>query len=229
MIPCQKCRYCLSINSAPDTALPNPVKHLLFAVSMSVLCREGSLERLHFTFLCRGALSRDLRGFEIEAIFMYCESERRVIDDDRRSRTARDLRARFDAGPRSITLLHANGTVQRPAALSTTFLIEAVYFSIGNIKDPRGSRQRAFIHREPQSIEREAAEDHDPPRLRIAVRGRPLRRPQNSLDPKRGPIVQSSGTQAQGLAPRARRFPWRAPSKIDGSHRPPTVSMPRVP
>jgi hypothetical protein len=128
LIPCQKCRYCLSINSAPDTALPNPVKHLLFAVSMSVLCREGSLERLHFTFLCRGALSRDLRGFEIEAIFMYCESERRVIDDDRRSRTARDLRARFDAGPRSITLLHANGTVQRPAALSTTFLIEARIF-----------------------------------------------------------------------------------------------------
>ena len=37
------------------------------------------------TYLGRGALPRDLSGFEIEAFFTYCESERRVIDDERRS------------------------------------------------------------------------------------------------------------------------------------------------
>ncbi len=37
------------------------------------------------THLGRGALPRDLSGFEIEAFFTYSESERRVIDDERRS------------------------------------------------------------------------------------------------------------------------------------------------
>jgi hypothetical protein len=37
------------------------------------------------TYLGRGALPRDLSGFEIEAFFTYSESERRVIDDERRS------------------------------------------------------------------------------------------------------------------------------------------------
>jgi hypothetical protein len=37
------------------------------------------------TYLGRGALPRDLSGFEIEAFFTYPESERRVIDDERRS------------------------------------------------------------------------------------------------------------------------------------------------
>jgi hypothetical protein len=32
------------------------------------------------TYLGRGALPRDLSGFEIEAFFTYSESERRVID-----------------------------------------------------------------------------------------------------------------------------------------------------
>ena len=39
------------------------------------------------TYLGRGALPRDLSGFEIEAFFTYCESERRVIDDERRTPT----------------------------------------------------------------------------------------------------------------------------------------------
>jgi len=37
------------------------------------------------TYLGRGALPRDLSGFEIEAFFTYSESERHVIDDERRS------------------------------------------------------------------------------------------------------------------------------------------------
>ena len=37
------------------------------------------------TYLGRGGLPRDLSGFEIEAFFTYSESERRVIDDERRS------------------------------------------------------------------------------------------------------------------------------------------------
>jgi hypothetical protein len=37
------------------------------------------------TYLGRGALPRDLSGFEIEAFFAYSESERRVIDDERRT------------------------------------------------------------------------------------------------------------------------------------------------
>jgi hypothetical protein len=37
------------------------------------------------TYLGRGALPRDVSGFEIEAFFTYSESERRVIDDERRS------------------------------------------------------------------------------------------------------------------------------------------------
>ena len=37
------------------------------------------------TYLGRGAVPRDLSGFEIEAFFTYSESERRVIDDERRS------------------------------------------------------------------------------------------------------------------------------------------------
>jgi hypothetical protein len=37
------------------------------------------------TYLGRGALPRDLSGFEIEAPFAYAESERRVIDDERRT------------------------------------------------------------------------------------------------------------------------------------------------
>jgi hypothetical protein len=36
-------------------------------------------------YLGRGALPRDLSGCEIEAFFTYSESERRVIDDERRS------------------------------------------------------------------------------------------------------------------------------------------------
>ncbi len=39
------------------------------------------------TYLGRGALPRDLSGFEIEAFFTYSEPERRVIDDERRSPT----------------------------------------------------------------------------------------------------------------------------------------------
>jgi hypothetical protein len=34
------------------------------------------------TYLGRGALPRDLSGFELEAFFTYSESERRVIDDE---------------------------------------------------------------------------------------------------------------------------------------------------
>jgi len=37
------------------------------------------------TYLGRGALPRDLSGFEIEAFFTYSEAERHVIDDERRS------------------------------------------------------------------------------------------------------------------------------------------------
>jgi hypothetical protein len=37
------------------------------------------------TYLGRGALPRDLRGFEIEAFFTFSGSERRVIVDERRS------------------------------------------------------------------------------------------------------------------------------------------------
>jgi uncharacterized protein DUF4158 len=37
------------------------------------------------TYLGRGALPRDLSGFEIEAFFTYSESERCLIDDERRS------------------------------------------------------------------------------------------------------------------------------------------------
>ena len=36
-------------------------------------------------YLGRGALPRDLSGFEVEAFFTYSESERRVIDDERRT------------------------------------------------------------------------------------------------------------------------------------------------
>jgi len=35
-------------------------------------------------YLGRGALPRDLSGFEIEAFFTYSESERRIIHDERR-------------------------------------------------------------------------------------------------------------------------------------------------
>lgn len=37
------------------------------------------------TYLGRGALPRDLSGFELEAFFTYSESERRVIDDEWRT------------------------------------------------------------------------------------------------------------------------------------------------
>jgi hypothetical protein len=37
------------------------------------------------TYLGRGALPRDLSGFEIEAFFTYSEPERRVIDEERRT------------------------------------------------------------------------------------------------------------------------------------------------
>jgi hypothetical protein len=37
------------------------------------------------TYLGRGALPRDLSGFEIEAFFTYSESERCFIEDERRS------------------------------------------------------------------------------------------------------------------------------------------------
>ena len=37
------------------------------------------------TYLGRGALPRDLSGFEIEAFFTYSEPERRIIDDERRT------------------------------------------------------------------------------------------------------------------------------------------------
>ena len=37
------------------------------------------------TYLGRGALPRDLSGFEIEAFFTYSEPERRLIDDERRT------------------------------------------------------------------------------------------------------------------------------------------------
>ncbi len=37
------------------------------------------------TSLGRGALPRDLSGFEIEAFFTYSEPERRIIDDERRT------------------------------------------------------------------------------------------------------------------------------------------------
>ena len=39
------------------------------------------------TYLGRGALPRDLSGFEIEAFFTYSGPERRVIDDERRTPT----------------------------------------------------------------------------------------------------------------------------------------------
>ena len=39
------------------------------------------------TYLGRGSVPRDLSGFEIEAFFTYCEAERRVIDDERRTPT----------------------------------------------------------------------------------------------------------------------------------------------
>ena len=35
------------------------------------------------TYLGRGALPRDLSGFEIEAFFTYSEPERRVVNDER--------------------------------------------------------------------------------------------------------------------------------------------------
>jgi hypothetical protein len=37
------------------------------------------------TYLGRGALPRDLSGFELEAFFTYSESERHVIDDEWRT------------------------------------------------------------------------------------------------------------------------------------------------
>ena len=37
------------------------------------------------TYLGRGALPRDLSGFEIETFFAYSESERHLIDDERRT------------------------------------------------------------------------------------------------------------------------------------------------
>jgi hypothetical protein len=37
------------------------------------------------TYLGRGALPRDLSGFELEAFFTYSESERHVIDDEWRN------------------------------------------------------------------------------------------------------------------------------------------------
>lgn len=37
------------------------------------------------TYLGRAALPRDLGGFEIEAFFTFSGSERRAIDDDRRT------------------------------------------------------------------------------------------------------------------------------------------------
>ena len=50
-------------------------------------CSSGRKNRNDWqsTYLGRGALPRDLSGFEIEAFFTYCEPERRVIDDERRS------------------------------------------------------------------------------------------------------------------------------------------------
>src|SRR5271168_4706523 len=64
--------------------------------ALAVRCFEGrivppigrqNMNDWQSTDLGRGALPRDLSGFEIEAFFTYSESERRVIDDERRSPT----------------------------------------------------------------------------------------------------------------------------------------------
>ncbi len=47
--------------------------------------REAEHEQLAVHDLGRGALPRDLSGFEIEAFFTYSDSERYVIDDERRT------------------------------------------------------------------------------------------------------------------------------------------------
>src|SRR5271155_3127968 len=62
--------------------------------ALAVRCFEGrivapigrqNMNDWQSTYLGRGALPRDLSGFEIETFFTYSESERRVIDDERRS------------------------------------------------------------------------------------------------------------------------------------------------
>jgi hypothetical protein len=56
---------------------------------MGVLSRssEGVEHGQLAAYLGRGSVPRDLSGFEIEAFFTYCEAERRVIDDERRTAT----------------------------------------------------------------------------------------------------------------------------------------------
>jgi hypothetical protein len=61
---------------------------LLFVVSMDVLSRASggrTLNDWQSTYLGRGSLPRDMSGFEMEAFFTYSDSERRVIDDERRT------------------------------------------------------------------------------------------------------------------------------------------------
>src|SRR5271168_1311669 len=62
--------------------------------ALAVRCFEGrivahigrqSMNDWQSMYLGRGAFPRDLSGFEIEAFFTYSESERGVIDDERRS------------------------------------------------------------------------------------------------------------------------------------------------
>jgi hypothetical protein len=52
-----------------------------------VLIGRQNINDWQSTYLGRGALPRGLSGFEIEALFTYSESERRIIDDERRSPT----------------------------------------------------------------------------------------------------------------------------------------------
>jgi TnpA family transposase len=52
---------------------------------MVLLIGRQNMNDWQSLYLGRGALPRDLSGFEIEAFFTYSESERRVIDDERRS------------------------------------------------------------------------------------------------------------------------------------------------
>jgi hypothetical protein len=86
LISVRKVPVLFSAIPASEAAFPKFVKHLLFSVSVEVLSAHSGGRNMNdwqSTYLGRG--TRDLSGFEMQPFLTYSESERRVIDDERRT------------------------------------------------------------------------------------------------------------------------------------------------
>ena len=102
------------------------------------------------TYLGRGALPRDLTGFEFETFFTYPELERRVIDDERRSQSPLKLALALQIGFLRMTgrLLEALRVVP-PALwrhLGTHFGIEAP--ELASLRTMYRRRRTLFEHQD---------------------------------------------------------------------------------